>query len=233
MVSSFSLERLLHRENFISLLLYFGLLSFAGEWEGEPLLRIPNRTIKDLMYSNIRDGFRDVAVFRLDLWQLGNLLRGMAYRGEWQVVFDFLAAAIQQQTSVRDYLNGEKVIQGFLLAYLNVTHFFLTWSEKEMGGGFVDLYLEPFLARYPDMQSGYLIELKYIPRGEFSEARLQEKIAEAEGQLRKYADDERIAQVAGQVTLQKLVIIFKGWELVYREAWRPEKDDLAQSQSRN
>ena len=75
------------------------------------------------------------------LWQFGDLLRGMAYRGEWEVVFDFLAEAVKQQTSVRDYLNGEKVIQGFLLVYLNVTHFFLTWSEREMGGGFVDLYL--------------------------------------------------------------------------------------------
>jgi hypothetical protein len=66
----------------------------------------------------------------------------------------YVATAIQQQSSVRDYLNGEKVVQGFLLAYLNVTHFFLTWSEKEMGGGFVDFYLEPFLTRYPAMQFG-------------------------------------------------------------------------------
>jgi hypothetical protein len=135
---SFPLERLLNRNNFISLLYYFGLLSFAGEHEGESLLRIPNQTVKNLLYTYIRDSFQDVDVFRLDLWKLSNLLRGMAYRGEWQVLFDFLTEEIHKQTSVRDYLNGEKVIQGFLLAYLNVTHFFLIWSEKEMGGGFVD-----------------------------------------------------------------------------------------------
>lgn len=44
-VTSFPLENLLQRENFISLLFYFGLLSFAGEKEGKPLLRIPNLTI--------------------------------------------------------------------------------------------------------------------------------------------------------------------------------------------
>lgn len=33
---------------------------------------------------------------------------------------------IRQQASVRDHLHSEKVIQGFLIAYLNVTHNFLT-----------------------------------------------------------------------------------------------------------
>ena len=211
----FPLKQLTARENFISLLYYFGLLTFAGEREGEPLLQIPNLTVKDLMYSYIRDGFDDVDVFRVDPWQLSTFVRGMAYRGEWQPFFEFLAAKIQEQTSIRDYLNGEKVIQGFLLAYLNVSHFFHIWSEKEMGGGFVDLYMEPFLARYPDMTYGYLIELKYIPRGEFSKKRLQTEITNAATQLRRYASDVRIQKVANQTTLKKLALVYNGWELVH------------------
>jgi hypothetical protein len=158
-----------------------------------------------------------VDIFRIDVWHFSNLMSAMAYQGEWQAVFDFLGDEVCQQTSVRDYLSGEKVIQGFLLAYLNVTNFFLTWSEREMGGGFADLYLEPFLARYPDMQFGYLMELKYIPRSEFSQARLQEKVQEAEEQLRKYARDERIRDTFRDVALKKLVLVYNGWELVYRE----------------
>ncbi|MEZ4867600.1 MAG: AAA family ATPase [Caldilineaceae bacterium] len=216
-VPSFPLERLLQRENFISLLVYFGLLTFAGEQEGASLLKIPNRTVRDLLYSFIRDGFADVDIFRLDLWRLGRLLQGMAYRGEWQEFFDYLAAEIKAQTSVRDYLNAEKVIQGFLLAYVNVSHLFLTWSEREMGSGFVDLYLEPFLARYPDMQFGYLIELKYIARSDYNDAKRKEKIAEAETQFKKYAHDARIQQMASQVNLKYLILVYNGWELVYRE----------------
>jgi hypothetical protein len=143
----------------------------------------------------------------------------MAYKGEWRAVFDFLSGEIKQQTSVRDYLNGEKVIQGFLLAYLNLTQFFLLWSEKEMGGGFVDFYMEPFLARYPDMRYGYLIELEYIARNDFDEARLKKEIAEAESQLQRYAHDPRIQQVAAQVPLKKLVLVYSGWELVYAAEW--------------
>ena len=41
-------------ENFISLLYYFGLLSMAGTQDNKPLLRIPNRTVKDLMSGYLR-----------------------------------------------------------------------------------------------------------------------------------------------------------------------------------
>jgi hypothetical protein len=221
--TSFPLSRLHERDNFISLLYYFGLLTFAGEESGQTQLRIPNQTIKELMYSYLRDGLQDADIFRLDLVRLGNLLAGMAYRGEWQAFFAFITGEIQKQTSVRDYLNGEKMIQGFLLAYLNIAHFFLTWSEKELGGGFVDFYLEPFLARYPDMRYGYLIELKYIPRSEFNATHLTEKVAEAEAQLARYADDARLQPVAGKVALKKLAFVYSGWELVYQQEWSPEK----------
>lgn len=217
--ASFPLEQLLHRENFISLLYYFGLLSMAGAADEEPLLRIPNRTVKDLMYGYIRSALEDVDVFKLDIWRLTGLLRDMAYRGDWRPFFDYLNEQIQQQASVRDHLHGEKVIQGFLIAYLNVTHNFLTWSEREMGGCFVDLYMEPFLARYPGVKYGYLIELEYISESQFNKQGFDQSLArekaEAEGQLRQYAQDARIAQVAQQVTMKKLVLIYKGWELVY------------------
>ncbi|MEM7133597.1 MAG: AAA family ATPase [Chloroflexota bacterium] len=219
--TSFPLSQLLKRENFISLLYYFGLLSVAGQTDEYPLLRIPNLTVKNLMYGYIRDGYDDGDVFRLDIWKLLGLMRDMAYRGDWRPFFDYLATEIQAQASVRDHLNGEKVIQGFLLAYLNVTHNFLTWSEREMGGGFVDLYLEPFLERFPGMKFGYLIELEYISNSEFNQKSFDKSLAaekaEAERQLRQYGQDPRIQQVAQHVTLKKVALIYKGWELVYAE----------------
>jgi hypothetical protein len=214
---SFPLERLLDRVNFVSLLFYLGLVSIADTLKGGPLLRIQNRTVKNLMYGYLRDAFYDVDIFRLDVWRFANLIREMAYDGVWQPVFDFLAEQVQKQTSVRDYLEGEKVIQGFVLAYLNVTDYYLTWSERELGKGFADLYLEPFLARFPDMRYGYLIELKYITHGEFSDAALHSSIKEAKRQAMQYADDERIRKMSKQVTLKKLVLVYNGWELVHRE----------------
>lgn len=214
---SFPLERLLSRENFVSLLFYLGLISIAGTVKGSPVLRIPNHTVRKLMYGYLRDAFQDVNIFRIDVWSFANLMRDMAYEGKWQAMFDFLAEEVKKQTSIQDYLSGEKVIQGLLLAYLNVTDYFLTWSEHEMQKGFADLYLEPFLARFPDMRYGYLIELKYIARSECNESKLQEVITDATTQLKQYAGDRRLQSLPQEVTLKKLVIVYNGWELVYRE----------------
>ena len=219
---SFPLGELLNRENFISLLYYFGLLSFTGEFRyGVPLLRIPNRTIKDLMYGYIRSSLSEADMIRIDIRLLTELLGKMSYRGEWRPFFDYLNQAVEKQTSMRDHLNAEKVFHGFLLAYLNVTHHFHTWSEREMGGGFVDLYLEPFIARFPNIQCGYLIELKYISQSEYDKEGGKKKykklITDAEEQLQQYADDPRIAELDDQLTLKKLVLVYRGWELAYAE----------------
>jgi hypothetical protein len=215
---SFPLERLTSTQNFTSLLFYMGLLTFDGMRGSLPVLRIPNLTIRELLYGYLRDGYHDTNIFRINPGRLADLVNRMAHKGEWQPFFDFLAEQIAAQTSVRDYLGGEKVIQGFLLAYLNVTNFFLTWSEREMGGGFSDIYLEPFLANYPAMQYGYLIELKYLPRSEDKAARLPGLIAEAETQLRRYLTDARVQAIAERVTLIGAVLVYHGWELVYRGA---------------
>lgn len=216
---SFPLERLAERENFISLLYYFGLLTFDGEKEGAPLLRIPNRTVQEFMYGYLREGLRDADVFRINMRELSTRIRGMAYRGEWQSVFTFLTEEIQKQTAVRDFLQGEKVVQTFLLAYLNILDYFLIWSEQNLADGFADFYLEPFLARYKDINYGYLIEVEYIQRGNFSEKILQDKIDEAEAQLQRYAHDARIQELSNEVTIKNLILVYCGWELIYQAEW--------------
>jgi hypothetical protein len=160
--TSFLAEGLLRQDNFVSLLYYLGLLSFAGEREGRHLLRIPNRTVRQLMYGYLRDAYDEVGVFRPSTYTVAEKLRYMAYRGEWQGFFDYLAEEIGRQASVRDYLQGEKMIQGFLFAWLNLLPYFQVFSEAEQAGGFVDLYLAPFYFRYPDMHHAYLIELKFL-----------------------------------------------------------------------
>ena len=60
---SFPLERLNERENFLSLLYFFGLLSFRHVSGDTPRLGIPNQTVRRLMYGYLRDAWRDVDVF--------------------------------------------------------------------------------------------------------------------------------------------------------------------------
>ncbi|MCP4752190.1 MAG: hypothetical protein GY866_14935 [Proteobacteria bacterium] len=208
-VKSFPVDHLIKPLNFISLLFYFGLLSYSKNHE----LRIPNQTVRSLMYEYIRDGYEDVEVFNVDLWRFAELIRKMAYKGEWEAVFTFLADEVKRQTSIRDYLTGEKVIQTFLLSYLNVTDFFIARTKEEMGKGFVDLYLEPFLAKYSDLKYSYLIELKYMKRGDFSEKKAQELLTKAKDQLTTYAEDQRVIKRSKGATLKCIALVFHGWEL--------------------
>ena len=217
--SGFPLEQLNQRGNFLSLLHYFGLLSIRDVREGTPRLGIPNQTVQRLMYGYLRDGYRDVGLFSVDLYTFRGLVHEMAYRGAWQPVLEFLAAAIRRQTGIRDYIAGEKVIQGFLAAYLGATDHFVFHTERELGGGYADICLEPFLVRFADMRHGYLIELKYLKRGaSATEERVEAAAREAQTQLRRYLADERLARQYPSVRFTGLALVFHGWELVHSDA---------------
>ena len=219
---SFPLDRLDRRENFLSLLHYFGLLSIRGVESGVPRLGIPNQTVKRLMYGYLRDAYDDVGVFSVDVYTISRLVRKMAYDGAWQPALDFLRAALVEQTGIRDYLDGEKVIHGFVAAHLSFSQFFLLHSEYELNKGYADLYLEPFVARYPEMKYGYLLELKYLKRSEsLDESLLAATLREAAFQVRGYLADPSLQRRCPSVRHIGLTVVFHGWELVAYEAVDP------------
>ena len=142
-VATFPLARLTDRENLLSLLHYFGLLRIRDVVAGVPRLGIPNQTVRRRTYGFLRDAYRDVGVFSLNLVEFDRLARGMALEGDWRPAVErlYMAAAEQarslremeydeirctgidrrpalsdQYTGVRDYIQGEKVLQGFLAA---------------------------------------------------------------------------------------------------------------------
>ena len=226
----FPLHELGERENFLSLLHYFGLVSIRGMGDEAAVLGIPNQTVRRLLYGFLRGGFKDVGTFAVDVYRFGRLLGAMAVRGEWRAVFEHLGDAIATQTGIRDYMSGEKVVQGFLAAYLSVTSHFVFRSEVELGGGYADLVLEPLVARYPHLRHGYVIELKYLKRSEAtSEGAVASLAREAAGQLRKYLGDARLARRHPGVGFTGIVLVFHGWELVYCEA--VERSDPATDRS--
>ena len=63
----FPLRELGKRENFLSLLHCFGLLSIRGRVEGRLRLGIPNQTVKKLMYGILRDAYDDAGVPSVDI----------------------------------------------------------------------------------------------------------------------------------------------------------------------
>ena len=216
---SFPLNQLDQRENFLSLLHYFGLLSIRAVERGMPRLGIPNQTVKRLMYGYLREAYNDVGVFSVDVYTFFRLAQAMAYDGAWQPALDFLRDALAEQTGIRDYMDGEKVVHGFVAAHLSLSQYFLLHSEYELNKGYADLYLEPFVAQYSDMQFGYVLELKYLKRSEaLGESVVADKVQEAVLQLRSYLADPSLPRRYPSVQHLGLAMVFHGWELVAYEA---------------
>ncbi len=211
--SGFPLERLHRRENFLSLLHYFGLLSIQSVREGVPRLGIPNQTVKRLMYGYLRDAYEETGLFAVDVFAFERLVRQMASHGAWRLVFELLAEAIEERTGIRDYMRGEKVVQAFLAAYLSLTDHFLVQTERELGKGFADICLTPLRPQL-GMTHGYVIELKYRTRGD---THIEVATAEAKAQLQRYLSDEALRREHPSIAFRGLALVFRGWQLVHCE----------------
>ena len=229
---SFPLEDLDEPENFLSLLYYFGLLSIRGAVGGAVRLGIPNQTVWRLMYGYLRRAYRDVGVFSVSHYHFSRLVRRMASKGEWRPAVEYIAAAIAEQTGVRDYIDGEKAVQAFLAAHFSVVDQFLIHSERELNKGYADLHLEPFVAQYPDIGYGYVVEVKYLKRSErVGGSVVAEKLREAREQLAGYLADEGLRRRAPSVRYVGLAVVFHGWELAACEAVEPGAGDEARGQT--
>ena len=231
LIRSFPLDRLDEPENFLSLLYYFGLLSIRGVSQGATRLGIPNQTVWRLMYGYLRDAYRDAGVFSVSHHHFSGLVRRMAYRGEWRPAVEYIAAAMAEQTGIRDYIDGEKAVQAFLAAYFSVVDQFLIHSERELNKGYADLHLEPFVAQYPDIGYGYVMEVKYLKRsGRVDGSVVAETLRGAREQLKGYLADEGLRRRAPSVRYVGLAVVFHGWELAACEAVEPGAGDEARGQ---
>ena len=213
---TFPAEELVKKENFTSLLFYFGLLTIDRMEEGEVVLKIPNLTIRQVLFSYIERGYWETEVFNVKVSHLGDLMKRMAYRGEWRPVFEYFAEEVRAQTSIRDYLEGEKAIQTLHLVYMNLMNYFIIWPEREMNKGYSDLWMSPNLLNHPDMRFSYVVEFKYLKQGGTDEE-VAAKLEECRTQLARYAKEPKIEQAKGKTTVRYIAVVYRAWELVALE----------------
>ncbi len=185
--------------------------------EGMLSFTIPNEAIRKLYYEYIMKGYKETSIFNVDLLTLSQLFSAMAYRGKWENLIDYLSEEMKKQTSVRDYIDGEKAIQTFLRVYLSFPNYYITRTEAELNLGYSDILMLPNLPCYPDMKFSYLLEIKYIKVSDFTEELLEKKIKDAQEGLAKYGDDHFLFKQIGNTELIKIILVFSGPELKYRQ----------------
>ncbi len=235
LVKSFPLKEITKRDNFISLLFYFGLITIEGKEKGKTKFVIPNNTVKELMYGFIRDGYRDVYDFNIDVYKLHDFVANMAYDGDYRPAFEFVANEIKRIIVLRDFIDGERIVQAYFLSLFSITNSFIIDHEKEQNLGYSDMQFRPFYAQHEDIEYGYLVEFKYISPKEYDKGRrssattvsdvalqhrslIDEFIKTAINQLKKYSSDESFKKEYklapyGNKHLKKLIVIFVGGEM--------------------
>ena len=214
-VDSFPQSDLTRRENFLSLLHYFGLLSIRARDDAAAVrLGIPNQTVRQLMYGYLRGAYREAEAFSPDFVALERLTWRMAAEGEWRPFVERLCEALAEHTGIRDYLQGEKAVQSFLAAYLTVAGHFVVHTEVELGKGYADIVLTP-PARHPELRHGFVVELKYLRRSPAEEARVPVLAEQSAVQLRGYLAARRLRDMHPGTVFTGLALVFRGWELAH------------------
>ncbi|OQB45847.1 MAG: putative AAA-ATPase [bacterium ADurb.Bin157] len=195
LIESFAVNELIDTNKFVSFLYYLGLLTVTLSDKNDYIFSVPNRTCSEILWGYIRRAVSEV--FGLDTRHLTSIYSDMKNDGKYKPLFEYLLNQMYENASIRDFIQKEATLKGFLLAYLNLSKDFKVYSEYELNKGYADIYMAPDLQRNPSMcPSHYIIELKYLKKSDLNEADKEKAItaakAEAAKQLTQYAQDTKL-----------------------------------------
>lgn len=209
---NFPAERINDPDNFLSLLFYFGMVTIDGTYDGETKFIIPNEVVRDQMYTYLLDTYKENDLV-YDRYSKGKLESKLAYHGEFKPYFEYIADCLKKYSSQRDKQKGEAFVHGFTLAMTSQNKFYRPISELDNDGGYADIFLSPLCDIYKDMVDSYIIELKYCKR-QTTDEHVKKLFEEASAQISRYADSDMVREAVKTTKLHKLVVIYRGAEMV-------------------
>ena len=209
---NFPAERINDPDNFLSLLFYFGMVTIDGTYKGETKFIIPNEVVRDQMYTYLLDTYKENDLV-YDRYSKGKLESKLAYHGEYKPYFEYIADCLKKYSSQRDKQKGEAFVHGFTLAMTSQNKFYRPISELDNDGGYADIFLSPLCDIYKDMVDSYIIELKYCKR-QTTDEQVKKLFEEASAQISRYADSDMVREAVKTTKLHKLVVIYRGAEMV-------------------
>ena len=209
---NFPAERINDPDNFLSLLFYFGMVTIDGTYKGATKFIIPNEVVRDQMFTYLLDtyGENDLTFER---FEKNNLESRMAYDGKFKPYFEYIADCLKRFSSQRDKQKGEAFVHGFTLAMTSQCRFYRPISELDNDGGYADIFLLPLCDIYKDMTDSYIVELKYC-KSSTTDAQVEQLFKEASAQIMRYADSDIVRESVKTTTLHKLIVIYRGAEMV-------------------
>ena len=216
----------------ISLLYYFGVLTFSGEKAefGDSILKIPNLVIRKLYAERIREMF---------LPEFGDEIvrtaRNFYKTGDMQPLCRFIEQKYFRIFDNRDYRwANELTVKTAFLTLLFDDGFYIMDSEKSLERGYADMTMivRPDMRQYPLLD--FLMEFKYVSlkdaelTGDQAKemgieelkalAPVQKKLAEAETKLKAYRKT-LLSEYGELLRLRTYSVVSIGFErLIWKES---------------
>lgn len=206
---TFSAIEMTKPEVFPSLLFYYGMLTIKRLLGDQLVLGIPNNNVRKQYYTYLLEQYQ--AQKYIDINRVGTLLTNMAFDGKWEPVLSFISKAYENVSAVRDGIEAERNLQGFFMAYLYLSSYYIIAPELELSHGFCDFFMLPDLTHYP-IKHSYIIELKVLGKQD-TEVKAETQWQEAIEQINRYAAAPRVEVLRQGTTLHKIIIQFKGGKL--------------------
>ena len=212
--SYFPAESITDADNFISLLFYYGMLTIRGTLGAALKLGIPNNNVRIQYYNYLMQAFQEIHPTGLN--SLTVPFYQAAMRGDWHPMMDYILKAYHDTTAVRQLIEGERNLQGFMNAFLSLCPYYLVAPEMEFSHGYCDFFLLPNHAAYPTVAHSYILELKYL-KADATEAEAERQWAEAVEQVKTYAADPKLQSMLHGTRLHPIVAQIKGYDLLRME----------------
>lgn len=209
--TTFPAIEMINPNMFVSLLFYYGMLTIGGTALDKLHLVVPNLNVWEQYYRFLFDQYQDTA--RIDMMKLENAFTDAALKGIWQPLFQYLSDRYFEDSSVRDAIGGEKNVQGYFMAYLNLSRLFVIRPELEFKHGYCDFFLLADTKKFPVLQHSYVVELKYL-KADAAENEAKTQWDEAEEQVRKYMSDESLKRMTAGTQLHGIILQFQGGKLI-------------------
>ena len=130
------------------------------------------------------------------------------------------STTLKRFAAQRDLQKGEAFVHGFTLSQTCMGSLYLPISELDAGvrskngngsGGYADIYLQPMLAIYPDIEHSYVLELKYLS-SKATDADMGAARENAIEQLTRYTESVGVERTIGHTQLHRLILVWRGMD---------------------
>ena len=206
--SFFEIDKKFDKNDLITMLFNMGMLTIKG-FDMVTQFEMPNKIIENIYLQYLSDLVQRQSDYTLDVAKQQVAIIEVGRKGEIKALTALVSEFLMQTSNRNTRKFDEKYIKLAYMMILSYSNQFSVYDEFPSLQGFNDLFIQ----KAPNSTSRYeiLMELKYIKKGDTTEQKIEEEVADAKRQIERYMGDERLAR---RKSLKKFVVVFSGFEPV-------------------